>query len=544
VVSTPEERAVQHVNGQVRLEQVNARPDESEFYELAKTVPSSAGFYMNSTGAMVVQVRDQVEDDRARQAMTSLRGSGRVKLAHGQSTPVVLQRVQFSFVQLAVWRDRLSESVLVNTPGVLTLDLDEVANRVVIGVDDARMEQVRVGILSRLAAFGIDAAAVVFRRTQPLRLQRAMAPRPPLFVPSSLTSTTDTIIGGLIIGIPGGGGLSLAACTLGFVATWNGTPGFVTASHCSTNQFGTDGSVALQDPYGRQIGYETNDPSGYFCSFNTCRGSDASFFTMSAGINSLRGLIARPSGVAAPPGTGGGPLTINSSHPYFIVNGVDAGFYYVGMNVQKVGRTTGWTSGSLTATCVDHYNGNWPGADVTRCAYQASYTDEGGDSGGPVFTFPGYGGPVGDLVELGGVHFGNFGLGSAVFSKYSRIASDFGGTLVATRPITLGTPSVSGTIAGGNPSFSWNAISGATRYQIIRVTADGSTVRNEYLATTTGTSYVDSYTLATAYNGTTPFNDGGPWAYYEVIALGGATELSARSTAIHYRTTLTCSGKC
>jgi hypothetical protein len=305
-----------------------------------------------------------------------------------------------------------------------------------------------------------------------------------------------------------------------------------------------DNSVALQDPYGRQVGYETLDPHYYTCGIglNHCRGSDASFFTMNSGINSLRGLIARPSAVR-PPGTGWGPLDINSAHPYFIVNAVDQGFFFVGMNVQKVGRTTGWTSGSITATCVDNFGGNFPVYNVTRCAYQADYTDYEGDSGGPVFTFPGSGGPVGDLVELGGVHFGEVD-GKSVFSKYSRIASDFGGTLIATRPISLGTPSVTGTISGGNPSFSWAAISGATRYQIIRVTASGSTVLKEYLPTTTGTSFVDSFTQATAYNGTTPFTDDGPWAYYEIIALGGASELSAASTAIFYRTILGCSGRC
>jgi hypothetical protein len=232
-------------------------------------------------------------------------------------------------------------------------------------------------------------------------------------------------------------------------------------------------------------------------------------------------------------------------HPFFIVTDVDQGYYYVGMNVQKMGRTTGWTSGAITGTCVDQQNGGLIGFYTTTCAYRASYVDQGGDSGGPVFTFPGTTGAVGDLVALAGVHFGEVaGTGPvSVFSKYSRIANDFGGTLVATRPISLATPSVSGSLNFNSPRIAWPAVPGATRYQIMRGYSDGSTWTYTYLLQVTGTSFTDGSVIATQYNGTTPLYSG-MYARYEVVALGGSTEVSGTSTSVYFVTTNICSGKC
>lgn len=98
----------------------------------------------------------------------------------------------------------------------------------------------------------------------------------------------------------------------------------------------------------------------------------------------------------------------------------------VGQEVQKVGHVTGWTYGNVTNTCANHYNGNYPPFDVTRCAYMADYISDGGDSGGPVFKWSS---TSGNSALLVGTHFGTIG-GTPVFSKFSRIASEMGGTMV------------------------------------------------------------------------------------------------------------------
>ncbi|MBI3568916.1 MAG: hypothetical protein HY084_12025 [Gemmatimonadetes bacterium] len=525
---------------QVTLTQARRRPEEAEMYDLAAVNPSSAGFYLDRSGAMVVWVHDAIEDARSQREVTRLIMNGRVRAPRGIATPVVVRRAQYTFAQLATWRDVVYDSILFKQRGVVSLDLDETVNRVAIGVTPSDGPALRPQLAAYLARLGVDTGAVEFRTEEPARPTRGLGLGG--MIPGNLLYRSDTMVGGIVIGIenqyaPSG----RAECSLGFVADYNGVRGFVTASHCTPYEFGVDWSLVHQDYGGRVVGYEYADPQGYQCGYGMCRGSDASFFKLDDTVPSLRGLIARTLS-AAPPGTGPGSTTSDASHPYFIVTGVDQGYYFVGMNVQKMGWKAGWTSGAIVGTCVDHQNGPWYSFYGTTCAYQATYADSSGDSGGPVFTFPGTAGAVGDLVELAGVQFGER-TGYAMFSKFSRINNDFGGNLVATRPLTLGTPSVSGAMNYNNPSISWAAVTGATRYQIIRVTFDGSTVRVDYLPQVTSTSFVDGVTLATSYNGTTPIGSG-IYAWYQVIAIGGSSELSAPSTAVWFQTTNTCTGRC
>ena len=81
---------------------------------------------------------------------------------------------------------------------------------------------------------------------------------------------------------------------------------------------------------------------------------------------------------------------------------------------------------TTTHTCVNHYNGNYVPFDVTRCAYMADIITDGGDSGSPVFKWSS---TSGNSALLVGTLFGSVG-GGAVFSKFSRIASEMGGSMI------------------------------------------------------------------------------------------------------------------
>src|SRR5439155_404148 len=78
-------------------------------------------------------------------------------------------------------------------------------------------------------------------------------------------------------------------------------------------------------------------------------------------------------------------------------NGVRAGVN--GFVVNKVGRTTGWTQGQVTATCVDVIVLGSPNADL--CQDQVSAGVGAGDSGSPVFAIA-----SGNDVQLRGILWG------------------------------------------------------------------------------------------------------------------------------------------
>jgi hypothetical protein len=146
------------------------------------------------------------------------------------------------------------------------------------------------------------------------------------------------------------------------------------------------------------------------------------------------GLIARtiaPNGGGL--GGGTGSHTVDLNHPYWYITGEDQENRTVGERVDKMGAVTGWTYGNITATCVDHEP---DGNSVMRCAYEADYVADGGDSGGPVFTVSDW---QASLVTLIGIHSGRddwhgFGSNRARFSKLARIKSDLGGTWVVKHP--------------------------------------------------------------------------------------------------------------
>lgn len=98
----------------------------------------------------------------------------------------------------------------------------------------------------------------------------------------------------------------------------------------------------------------------------------------------------------------------------------------VGMDVDKVGEWTGWTSGEIKNTCVDRahdYGGGLTGMII--CGMETDYYASGGDSGAPVFEYL-----FQNYVALLGVHTStNPTTGRRFFSTLDGIEYDFGVTL-------------------------------------------------------------------------------------------------------------------
>jgi hypothetical protein len=172
-------------------------------------------------------------------------------------------------------------------------------------------------------------------------------------------------------------------CTLGFNAIRAGVAGFVTASHCSDKQGSVDGTnyyQPLNQVSADFIGTEIADPAYRRkiagCPIGrVCRFSDSNFSDGSGSVVFDLGAIAKTSG------PNNGSLAIAGM---FSITGDGAAT--VGQTANKVGRTTGWTRGRVTRTCV---NTGVSGSNIVLlCQDFVENTVKivaGGDSGSPVF---------------------------------------------------------------------------------------------------------------------------------------------------------------
>ncbi|HZF10211.1 MAG TPA: hypothetical protein VFE33_15590 [Thermoanaerobaculia bacterium] len=427
----------------------HVRPEEQPFADLALKAPSSAGFYYDSTGGVVVLVRDAAHDAAALAHMHNLATSHHLRGLdiEKRTGNVRVARAQYTFSQLAAWRDIAFDHVLGQMDGVVSLDLDEVSNRVTLGITADQFASMQGKVREKLHSLGVDPAAVAFKQVkQPPTYDTVFNP------PNTINDqTSDPIAGGLAMHIQNNDG-GLYGCTIGFAAQRDGVAGLVTASHCTSNLFNPDTDPVFQ-LYPRQIATASVDPDAYTCGIYRCRGADAAFFSSTNVAPMGVGLIARttaPNGGG--PGGGIGSFTIDQNHPYWYITGEEQENLYVGQRVDKLGATTGWTYGSITDTCVDRYY--WPNTKM-RCAYEANYVSDSGDSGGPVFVITDW-----DYsnVTLAGIHSAHDD--HAIFAKLARIKSDLGGIWVVrypNPPLRL-SASISGpTSVAAGQTYTWSA---------------------------------------------------------------------------------------
>jgi hypothetical protein len=145
-----------------------------------------------------------------------------------------------------------------------------------------------------------------------------------------------------------------------------------------------------------------------------CRWSDSNFSSLAGPRAVTIGEIARTTGLNS--------LTIDAGNPTFTITG--EGAVGVGATANKVGRTTGWTRGTVTNTCVNTGVSGSP--IVLICQTFVTGTGVivgGGDSGSPVFTTPG---GNGNVTLLGGLWGGNGSGTQFVYSPMANIEADLG----------------------------------------------------------------------------------------------------------------------
>jgi hypothetical protein len=325
-------------------------------------IPGFGGFFYDEAGLPTVHLLDPANpanDSAVRETF---------------GADVQVRQGAWEFRQLWEWKSGLVP--LLALPGAVLLDVDEELNRVRIALDATAEDREgnRERLERELIFSGVPREAVVVDE---------MEPADPLRL---LTSGFNPI--------PGGVQISFASsfCTLGFNVQREGAgdsgfgdSGFITASHCSRQQGFTEGTVYSQPYSNHPVAVEVSDPpllsGGPYCPpGRSCRYSDALFARYDDDDSGAFASVARTESRGRNTGSR------DTVQTPFRIGGVNI-FPVAGSEVNKIGRTTGWTYGRVVLTCADV---NVNTTQITLyCQHLVKGGSRPGDSGSPVFTWRG-----------------------------------------------------------------------------------------------------------------------------------------------------------
>jgi hypothetical protein len=404
---SPDDRVAADRTTDPGAQQVGGWSIAHEFARVAREeVPGFGGYYLDETGRVNIQLKNPGQRDRALAALS--RAFARDRAHGGRGGPDVANhrviQARYDYIELKGWRDRARE--LFGMKGLHLLEIDDVRNRVRLIVDG---EASRSSFRAQLAMLGIPAEAVIVEIGDPVVSETFFELGEPTITPQNMpvdgggsggggSTAAKTLqdpyrplVGGLEIWYVGRNGLNYP-CTYGANVRENSYYAlqFVTASHCSRQSGIADGTPFTQGHFENEasIGYEREDPpfsgspqaSGTPCHASTCRYSDMSVAVLQDN-NYKFGEIAKTS----------------FSHQYDGSKVISGRFKITaqlwiplappayGMQFDKVGAATGWTTGAVTNPCAD--------VTVTRdgflygffCQTIVNAGAAGGDSGAPVF---------------------------------------------------------------------------------------------------------------------------------------------------------------
>jgi hypothetical protein len=376
---------------------------DGKFLSLTMQVPGFGGYFFDANGDLNVYLTALGSEAAARAVFSEVARNRPEPWVHpwSRQAEILVRRGDFDFLQLSDWRSRMRK--VFGMPGVQFLDIDESRNRVVIGVTEATAE----GRVRAVAEdVGVPREGILVEAVAPGHLA------------TTLQENVRPVVGGLEVD-------SNHVCTLGVNVLYTnlangvpvGTPGFYTASHCSDVQSSTEGTVFSQG--GTRIGYEMWDPPFFIgapCAGNTqCRYSDVTFVAYDAGVSRHQGYLVQT--LYRGFGLGQlGSIDINSTTPEFTVQST-AQYPVQGLYFDKIGRTTGWTAGAVSQTCVDY---TFP-AYTILCQNKVDAFASGGDSGSPAFQEVNQ-----TSIAFGGIVWFATADGGFVFSYLDQIGQDMG----------------------------------------------------------------------------------------------------------------------
>jgi hypothetical protein len=349
--------------------QVSQQPNPSQL-AVAQAVPGFGGYFLNTSGQPSVYLRDASQRPAAEQAL-----AGFLADRGFAATDLRVLQGEFEYAQLDRWYRQVRGGVF-SVAGIVLGDVDEGSNRLRFGVVDAGAV---AGVRGVLTLAGIPPAAALIEQRAPFRTV------------ATLRDRVRPLSGGLQINFfptpPGVSPVTLV-CTLGFNAVRFGVSSFITNSHCSNVEGGEETPTDYYQ--NRQaggadnlIGIEVDDPH-WTSQLNldcppplACRYSDAIRAQYAPGVSATLGRIARIDEVTTTlddtTHTIAGSFTIKAERADPVQGEI----------ANKVGRTTGWTLGPTTETCVDVLALGT--THIRLCQAIVTALVDGGDSGSPVF---------------------------------------------------------------------------------------------------------------------------------------------------------------
>lgn len=370
-------------------EELALRGFDRELYELGEVIPGFGGLFIDEQERLNVYLTDPAVG----------------ALLHRIDPQIQIRQGDFEIRELAQWRADLRPAL--SHADVVFVDLDESANRIRVGVSsEIPADSVR-SIREQMATAGVPGSAVVLETADPIyfaaTLQDRVRP-----VPGSMQVNFSNFL-----------------CTLTFNADRSGVFGHVVNSHCTDKQGGVESTEYFQptesvDP--TRISVEIADPEyfrrGECPRGRKCRFSDSAFADYDSDSTGELGKIARTEFRDPLEGS----LTIDSSNPRFDITAEDLNDTLAdGTELNKIGRTTGWTFGDVDGSCVDV---NVAQSNITLlCQTIVNAGVGGGDSGSPVFAWDG----SSSGVTLNGILWGGNSAGTLfVFSPLSAIEQELG----------------------------------------------------------------------------------------------------------------------
>lgn len=487
--------------------QATQRPGEEPFRQISESIPEFAGYFLEDD-ALVGLVTDM---GRAASVRTALEPALNRPGVAAVVSRVEIRPAQYSFTQLGEWRDRAVDEVF-KIADVARVDLDEMRNRLVIGLDDGSG---RSTVRQKLAELDIPPNAIMIEVTGRTVLDvgvTAPIAEPVAFRRShTLRNYRRPLEGGLEI-------TGVGTCTLGFLARW-GFPlqtVIVTVSHCSNSTMHPDNTAfyqALPPPGdGEWVGTEVHDPdhaSRWWTPFrHGARKSDAAMVSVTGSTTHNIGYITR---TTVRTGGDSASALVDVANPNMEIIGSED-YTMAGQTVDKIGRTTGWTYANVTSTCFDDV-----GIDniVRQCSYAGNYGSSGGDSGAPVFIWHG------NTVTLLGIHWGSGG----VYSPLGGLRLDLGTFTFGALPSTPPPPTANitgpnevlpeslcqwdGSASGGTPpySYSWSGILSGSGSSILGSPSSSGVLK---LTVTDAASQQDTHNRYVEVTSSAPGCVGGP----------------------------------
>lgn len=352
------------------------RGPEDDVLRIENALPGFGGMFQDSAGNLTLYTPRGVAPGVIKAALAQvaptlhLGASVRAHLAGAQGLRFI--DADYPFSQIVAWQSAFASRVTPRT-GILGLDADEGKDRLrVLIVSDTA-----AGTAERITAdAGIPAGAVV------LEVSGRFAPT------SSVRGTWR----------PAGGGIQISdnvsgevPCNIGFnVTAGDQTKGFITAAHCDHYEYGVTGDVIHQPTVNNPVGFVRLNPP-WNSTDALCMGasvcSDADVMYVQYNDPSLAVKRVAYTDFAGT-NNAGGSITVTG----WWNNITWPATPLVGTLVDKIGRESGWTRGTLTATCVAMDVGY---GTITCLNVVADSRVGEGDSGAPVFMPP----PPGQVTQ-------------------------------------------------------------------------------------------------------------------------------------------------